>query len=112
MLFRSSTHIVEDIASTCRRLAIMNMGRIVFQGSTEELASEARGKVWMVTTDGSKPAGDFTVVSTMNMGATVRYRVVGDLAESSGATPTDPSLEDSYVWLMRDKRNSVVSAAR
>lgn len=107
-----STHIVEDIASTCRRLAIMNKGRIVFQGSTEELASEARGKVWMVTTSGTKPAGDLTVVSTMNMGATVQYRVVGDLAESSGATPTEPSLEDSYVWLMRDKRASMVSATR
>lgn len=107
-----STHIVEDIASTCRRLAIMNMGRIVFQGSTEELASEARGKVWMVTTSGSKPAGDLTVVSTMNMGATVQYRVVGDLAASNGATLTEPSLEDSYVWLMRDKRGTLVSAAR
>ncbi len=107
-----STHIVEDIASTCRRLAIMNKGRIVFQGSTEALASEARGKVWTVTTSGTKPAGDLTVVSTMNMGATVQYRVVGDLAESSGATPTEPSLEDSYVWLMRDKRASMVSATR
>lgn len=107
-----STHIVEDIASTCRSLAIMNMGRIVFQGSTEELVSEARGKVWMVTTSGSKPAGDLTVVSTMNMGATVQYRVVGDLAESTDATPTEPSLEDSYVWLMRDKRGAVMSAAR
>lgn len=107
-----STHIVEDIASTCRRLAVMNKGRIVFQGSTVELASEARGKVWMVTTSGSKPEGDLTVVSTMNMGTTVQYRVVGDLADSSGATLTEPSLEDSYVWLMRDKRASVVSVGR
>jgi ABC-2 type transport system ATP-binding protein len=107
-----STHIVEDIAQTCRRLAIMNKGRLVFQGTTEDLANEARGRVWIVTTGGPKPEGDLTVVSTMNMGATVQYRVVGELAESNGATPTEPSLEDSYVWLMREKRTSAVPAAR
>jgi ABC-2 type transport system ATP-binding protein len=107
-----STHIVEDIAQTCRRLAIMNKGHIIFQGSTEELTNEARGKVWIVTTSGSKPEGDITVVSTMNMGATVQYRVVGDLAQSSGVTPSEPSLEDSYVWLMREKRTPATSVAR
>ena len=105
-----STHIVEDIAQTCRRLAIMNKGRIVFQGSTVDLVNEARGKVWMVTTSGSKPEGDLTVVSTMNMGATVQYRVVGDLIENNNATPAEPSLEDSYVWLMREKRSPLVNA--
>jgi len=107
-----STHIVEDIAQTCRRLAIMNKGRILFQGTTEELTNEARGKVWIVTTSGPKPEGDITVVSTMNMGATVQYRVVGELAVFSGAAPTEPSLEDSYVWLMREKRSPAMPAAR
>ncbi|HVU69283.1 MAG TPA: ABC transporter ATP-binding protein [Ktedonobacteraceae bacterium] len=107
-----STHIVEDIAQTCRRLAIMNKGRIIFQGSTEELTNEARGKVWTVTTSGAKPEGDITVVSTINMGATVQYRVVGDLLQDSGAVSSEPSLEDSYVWLMREKRAPASSVAR
>ena len=106
-----STHIVEDIAQTCRRLAIMNKGRILFQGTTEELTHEARGKVWTITTTGLKPEGDLTVVSTMNMGSTIQYRVVGELNTIDGATPAEPSLEDSYVWLMRDKRAPVKSAA-
>jgi ABC-2 type transport system ATP-binding protein len=42
------------------------------------------------------------VVSTMNMGASMQYRVVGELAFRDGATPTEPGLEDSYVWLMRE----------
>lgn len=107
-----STHIVEDIAQTCRRLAIMNKGRITFQGTTEELTNEARGKVWIVTTSGPKPEGDVTVVSTMNMGATVQYRVVGELANASGAAPAEPSLEDSYVWLMREKRAPIIATSR
>lgn len=106
-----STHIVEDIAQTCRRLAIMNKGHMLFQGTTEELTNEARGKVWIVTTSGLKPEGDITVVSTMNMGTTIQYRVVGDLNTINGAVPTEPSLEDSYVWLMREKRSPVSSTA-
>jgi ABC-type multidrug transport system ATPase subunit len=106
-----STHIVEDIAQTCRRLAIMNKGHLLFQGTTEELTSEARGKVWIVTTNGFKPEGDITVVSTMNMGTTVQYRVVGDLNTTEGAMATEPSLEDSYVWLMREKRSPAISRA-
>ncbi len=106
-----STHIVEDIAQTCRRLAIMNKGHIIFQGSTVELTREARGKVWTITTSGPRPDGDITVVSTMNMGATVQYRVVGDLADASIATPVEPSLEDSYVWLMREGRAPILSSS-
>src|SRR5437660_10187689 len=63
-----STHIVEDIAQTCRNLAILKQGRVVFQGTTMDLVGEARGKVWMVTTSGAKPQGDFTIVSTLHMG--------------------------------------------
>ncbi len=99
-----STHIVEDIAQTCRNLAIMNNGHVTFQGTTSDLIHEAEGKVWTITTDGIKPQGDFTVVSTLNMGATIQYRIVGDLSPRAGAVPTPPSLEDSYVWLMREKR--------
>ena len=100
-----STHIVEDIAQTCRNLAIMNNGQVTFQGNTGDLIHEAEGKVWTITTDGAKPQGDFTVVSTLNMGATIQYRIVGDLSSRAGAVPTAPSLEDSYVWLMREKRS-------
>ena len=108
-----STHIVEDIAQTCQRLAIMNKGRVLFQGTTEELTNEARGKVWIVTTSsGVKPEGDITIVSTMNMGTTVQYRVVGDLTDTSSAVPTEPALEDSYVWLMREKRALIASITR
>jgi len=80
-----STHIVEDIAQTCRNLAILNNGYIIFQGSTADLTHAARGKVWIATTDGTKPRGDFTIVSTMHMGTSVQYRLVGDLTSPNRA---------------------------
>ena len=101
-----STHIVEDIAQTCQNLAIMKNGHVIFQGTVAEMVHEARGKVWMVTTQGLKPEGNFTVVSTMNMGTTIQYRIVGDYPTRGDAVPVEPSLEDSYVWLMRERHSS------
>lgn len=100
-----STHIVEDIAQTCRNLAIMKNGKVVFQGTTADLINETRGKVWIITTEGIKPQGNFTVVSTMNMGTSMQYRVVGELSQQAGAASSEPSLEDGYVWLMREQSN-------
>jgi ABC-2 type transport system ATP-binding protein len=79
---------------------------VIFQGTTIDLIGQARGKVWVVTTNGNRfnrPTGNVTVVSTMHMDASVQYRVVGELAPSDEfeAVLTEPSLEDSYVWLMR-----------
>ncbi|HLH63121.1 MAG TPA: ABC transporter ATP-binding protein [Ktedonobacteraceae bacterium] len=102
-----STHIVEDIAQTCRNLAIMKSGKVVFQGTTAELVGQTRGKVWIITSQGTKPEGNFTVVSTLNMGSTIQYRVVGDLPPHAGAVAAEPSLEDGYVWLMREQRASI-----
>ncbi len=98
-----STHIVEDIAQTCQNLAIMKSGRAIFQGTAAELLHETGGKVWFITTQGSKPQGDFTVVSMLNLGSQVQYRVVGNLSSRTGAIPAEPTLEDGYVWLMREQ---------
>lgn len=106
-----STHIVEDVAQTCRVLGVLAGGRVRFHGSVAELVQAARGKVWTVTTDGPKPEGNCTVVSTLHLGATVQYRVVGEPLRSLNATPADPSLEDGYVWLMQEQHASPVAVA-
>jgi ABC-2 type transport system ATP-binding protein len=98
-----STHILEDVAQTCQRLAVMKSGQILFQGTTADLVRETQGKVWSMTTQGGRPEGNYTVVSNMNMGSTVQYRVVGEPNPQSGAVPVEPNLEDSYVWLMREQ---------
>ncbi|WP_303641648.1 AAA family ATPase [Actinomadura madurae] len=47
-----STHIVDDIAQTCREVAVLAGGRLIFRGTAEELTYRARGQVWSVVTDG------------------------------------------------------------
>lgn len=104
-----STHIVEDIAQTCQKLAIMKSGRVIFQGTLADVINETRGRVWTITTQAAKPVGNFTVVSTLNVGTAVHYRIVGDLPmgfEATSVVPVEPSLEDGYVWLMREQFKS------
>lgn len=103
-----STHIVEDIAQTSRNLAVMAGGEVLFQGTSGELIERARGKVFTieseVETEGQKPNAGLTVVSALHLGETVQYRVVGEAPSHLEAEEASPSLEDGYVWLMRERR--------
>ena len=99
-----STHIVEDIAQTSQKLAIKKGGYIFFQGSADDLLRKAQSKVWIITTQGNKPEGNITVMSTLHLSGSVQHRVVGELSNYTGAILTEPNLEDSYVWRMHEQR--------
>lgn len=94
-----STHIVEDIAQTCQTLGVLHAGQVVFQGTTAALIGSAVGKVGTLTSVG-KPGEGLSVVSVTPGAQATHYRVVGDLRQHPEVTPVEPTLEDSYVWLM------------
>ena len=53
-----STHILQEVEATCNRVLILNEGRIVAQGTTEEINREMRGEVILaLTVTGSRPPG-------------------------------------------------------
>ena len=43
-----STHIVEDIGQTCRDMAVLSKGKILFRGSPLDLTRAAEGREWTV----------------------------------------------------------------
>ena len=98
-----STHIVEDISQTCRNLALIKSGRVLFQGTTAEMVQAAQGKVWLITTAGMRPEGNFTQISALNLGATNQYRVVGERPVGGQVIAVEPNLEDGYVWSMQQQ---------
>lgn len=91
-----STHIVDDIAQTCREVAVLAGGRLIFRGTAEELTYRARGQVWSVVTDGPAPV-EGTVVSAVPHEAGMRYRIVAPTAPDPQAKPMEPALEDGYL---------------
>lgn len=95
-----STHIVEDIASTCPRLAVMAHGRILHTGDTASLVAAARGRTWLVDLPHrSPPPPGATVVASIDTGDHLTHRILSDGAPPPGARPTEPTLEDGYLAL-------------
>ena len=41
-----STHIVGDISSSCKKLALLNKGELKFEGSPDDMIRISEGKVW------------------------------------------------------------------
>ncbi len=104
-----STHIVEDIGQTCRDVAVLAQGQVIFRGSPAELTESAVGHVWTFTTDKpEKPNHNLTVVSMLHLADGIQYRLVGqDADDYPTAEKTQPGLEDGYVWLMKNSGYAV-----
>lgn len=107
-----STHIVEDIAQTCQKVAVMKSGQVIFQGTIAQMLQDTYGKVWLVTTNGPKPAGNCMVVSMRNQGSMTEYRIVGEPVERTQAILVEPGLEDGYLWFMHRKEAAQQAGAR
>ena len=61
-----STHIVADLGGGCQEIALLDDGRIVFQGSPERLLRRAAGQVFEMTvsaTDAAKAETEYEIVS-------------------------------------------------
>ncbi len=95
-----STHVVEDVAQTCRETAVMVDGRIVFTGAVSDLVRGAEGVTWEVVTSGPPPTVGEIVSAVSDAGGT-RYRVVSVTPPDPAAIPVPPSLEDGYVAFMQ-----------
>lgn len=99
-----STHIVEDIGQTCRNLAIVSKGKVIFKGSPASLTQMAIGHVWtLTTTQAEKPDHGLTIVSMLHLSEGTQYRLVGETVDSHlDAQEVNPSMEDGYVWVMKN----------
>jgi len=98
-----STHIVEDIASTCNDLAILNRGQVLLRGTPNELTSVAQHKVWVIDTTQNELEqlqASYHILSTVRHDNGWRIRMLADAAPSPLATTTSPTMEDGYMYLM------------
>jgi ABC-type multidrug transport system ATPase subunit len=96
-----STHIVGDISSACRSMALMNKGEVAFFGSPQEMLKKAEGKVWKLQLTGDELQEVnrlYPVISTIPSGAGWEVQLVADRVEGFPALPFLPNLEHAYVY--------------
>jgi ABC-type multidrug transport system ATPase subunit len=98
-----STHIIEDISSSCNRVAVLFKGRLRFSGTPAELIDLTRGFVWQAHVDGRTfevVRQSHRVVHHLRDGDRIRVRILSPEKPLEEAQPVVPTLEDSYMWLL------------
>lgn len=99
-----STHIVEDVADLCSRMAILAGGRVRVAGEPRQLVAELSGRVWQKTI-GKTELADYQsrlrVLSTRLFAGETLLHVASEAAPGDGFTAVEPSLEDVYFFHLR-----------
>jgi len=93
-----STHIVDDVADLCPRMAVLAGGRLQLEGKPSDLIASTRGKVWRKTIDHSEVEDyqeRFEVISTRLFAGNTIIHVLSD-QQPKGFEPVEGGLEDVY----------------
>jgi ABC-type multidrug transport system ATPase subunit len=105
-----STHIIEDISSSCNQVAVLNKGKLKYLGKPVDMTHEAEGHVWQFNIPADefgKFVSEHLVVHHMTENGNVRVRVISESKPHENAGKATPNLEDAYLWLLRKKDNNM-----
>jgi len=94
-----STHIVEDVADLCPRMAVLAGGRILLEGAPLELIAATRGHVWQKTISRDELDAHrerYRVISTRLFAGRTIIHVQSDGDPGDGFSPVQGGLEDVY----------------
>lgn len=94
-----STHIVQDVRELCTQMAIMDKGKLLFSGNTEDALKQIKGKVWekkVSKAELSKYQGEYKVISDKLVGGTPLIHVFSDSTPSNGFCAAEENLEDVF----------------
>ena len=107
-----STHIVDDITSSCKCVAVLNRGEVLYQGDVQGIQAQAQNLIWDIILPADQPPPiprrqilfrKYTTgfLSRSAEGAT-RNVLCHYVSENPlpGSTPVQPSFEDAYVALL------------
>ena len=94
-----STHIVQDVRELCTQMAVMDKGRVLFSGNTDEALSEIKGKVWEKKVPKPELAAyqnDYKVISNKLVGGQPLIHVFSETPLDNGFSKAEENLEDVF----------------
>ena len=110
-----STHIVEDISGSCNRLAVLAAGRLLYQGTPQEMRHTAEGMVWeSVVPEDDLPAleAQARLIGSLRTPEGVRARFLAPEPPAGlSAQPSAPTLEDAYLHMLGGRRPAPAETA-
>jgi len=94
-----STHIVQDVRELCTQMAIMDKGKVLFSGNTDEALDQIKGKVWEKKIEKQaliQYQTDYKVISNKLVGGNPLIHVFSESEPSTGFTKAEENLEDVF----------------
>src|ERR1700688_2516594 len=99
-----STHIVDDVTDLCTNTAIINNGRVLYQGRPQDAIAQLDGRMWQISIAKTELADyeqRYQVVSTKLVGGRPFLHVYSASPLSDGFAPSAPDLEDVFFTKIR-----------
>ncbi len=100
-----STHIIEDIASSCNQVGVVIKGKVKYNGTPNDMVHLANGLVWQydLSHEEFEALPDKKMVlHHMIVGTKVRLRYLAKEQPHPSAISVTPVLEDAYLCLIKD----------
>ncbi|TGN55825.1 ABC transporter ATP-binding protein [Paracoccus liaowanqingii] len=109
-----STHIVDDIADLCPRMAVLANGRIQLEGAPDDLIARSRGSMWSKTIEREtleEVKAAYEVVSTRLFAGRTIVHVLSANDPGNGFSPVEGGLEDVYLTTVARSRTAATTVA-
>jgi ABC-type multidrug transport system ATPase subunit len=100
-----STHIIEDISSSCNQVVVINKGELKYFGVPEKMVENATGKVWQFMIDKQSFEEKLTkplIVHNITVGDMIQVRYLALEQPYPGAVQVEANLEDAYLCLLKN----------
>jgi len=101
-----STHIVEDVSNLCHKMAVMNLGRVLFNGKTTEALDMLNGRIFETMID-KEALPEFrekhNIISTRVSEGKILIHVLGESSPGAAFKAIDGDLEDVYFSYINSK---------
>lgn len=99
-----STHIVGDIEAACEDIAILNEGKVLYNGTVEGLLCAAQGKVFAKAVEKAKLPQlkrELMITGMHTQGKEVHVRFLSESGDDN-AQACEPNIEDAYMLYLRE----------
>ena len=99
-----STHIIEDIASSCNQVVVIEKGSLKYFGLPTEMVNLAKDKVWLFDIEASRlgELDEKLIANHIQDGNMIKVRYISPTCPFPGAQPAEPNLEDAYLCLLKN----------
>jgi ABC-2 type transport system ATP-binding protein len=93
-----STHIVDDISTTCNKIGVLHEGNLLFDGEAKVLENMALNKVFIVAGENNIPK-DAEIINKIDG----KIRILSNVLPMGKYEKVMPTLEDGYIELIKNE---------